>query len=56
MKQEDLHRGNFVELLARYGDPSEYELPLGFKAEPNADMTYTGLRTAIQASVRILLM
>jgi len=24
-------RGKFIEMLARYGDPSEIELPLGFK-------------------------
>lgn len=52
LKNDDIHRGNFVELLAKYGDPSEYEFPLGFKSQPNADMTYTGLRTSIISAVK----
>jgi hypothetical protein len=40
--------------MARYGTTTkEYDYPLGFKIEPNADMTYTGVRTAILASVNI---
>lgn len=39
--------GLFVEKLAQYGDPSETELPLGLKTDVNADMSFTGLKTAI---------
>lgn len=46
-----MHRGDLIEKLAKYGDPSFYELPLGLKNQPNADMTYSGLRTAIQSMV-----
>ena len=42
-----LPRGKVIEMLAKYGDPSELELPLGFKDQPNADMTYTGVKTAL---------
>lgn len=42
--------------MAKYGQPTEdYIYPLGFKGEPNADMTYTGVRTSIISSVRIKL-
>jgi tRNA A37 threonylcarbamoyltransferase TsaD len=44
--------GRFIELLARYGDPSVTVLPTGIKSDITADMSYTGLRTAIQCSVR----
>jgi len=40
--------------LAKYGDPSEFELPIGFKNDPNADMTFTGIRTAIMTKVKSL--
>jgi len=36
--------------LAKYGDPSELSLPIGFKNSVNADMTYTGLHTKILAA------
>lgn len=46
------HRGNFVELMGRYGKTTDkHEFPLGFKIEPNSDMTYTGIRTSIISSV-----
>eukprot|EP00347_Sterkiella_histriomuscorum_P019632 403340883 len=48
--KDDIHRGNFIELMARYGKQADYVFPLGFKIEPNADMTYTGVRTAIISS------
>lgn len=39
-----MHRGNFIELMAKYGRKTDkYEFPLGFKIEPNSDMTYTGI-------------
>jgi tRNA A37 threonylcarbamoyltransferase TsaD len=38
-------------LLGRYGDPSQNELPLGLKTDINADMSFTGVKTAIQSSV-----
>jgi tRNA A37 threonylcarbamoyltransferase TsaD len=47
-------RGRYIELLAKYGDPSEIELPLGLKSEQNADMSFTGLKTAIQSVVSSL--
>jgi tRNA A37 threonylcarbamoyltransferase TsaD len=31
LKTDAVHRGAFIEKLAKYGDPSEFELPLGFK-------------------------
>ena len=34
-------------MLARYGNPGEIELPLGLKTDQNADMSFTGLKTAI---------
>ncbi len=39
-------------MLGKYGDPSVFEMPVGFKAHTNADMTFTGLRTAIISKVR----
>jgi tRNA A37 threonylcarbamoyltransferase TsaD len=47
LQDENLHRGHIVELLAQYGDPSEFELPIGFKNETNADMTFAGVKTKI---------
>ena len=49
--EQELHRGSLIEKLAKYGDASHYEFPIGFKNQINADMTYTGLRTAIISSV-----
>lgn len=54
LKNDCIHRGNFLESLAKYGDPSIYAMPIGFKAHTNADMTFTGLRTAIIAKVHII--
>lgn len=52
----EISGGRFVELLARYGDPSDgTELPMGLKSDINADMSYTGLKTAICSSVSICL-
>jgi len=51
LKDESKHRGSFIEKLAKYGDPSEFEFPIGFKDQPNADMTYTGFRTSIISAV-----
>jgi tRNA A37 threonylcarbamoyltransferase TsaD len=31
LDNDSIHRGKFVEMLAKYGDPSEREFPLGFK-------------------------
>jgi len=50
---KELHRGYFLEKLAKYGDPSEFELPIGFKNDPNSDMTFTGVRTAVMSKVII---
>jgi len=47
LSRTDIHRGQLIENLAKYGDPSEYELPIGFKYESNADMTFTGMHTSI---------
>jgi tRNA A37 threonylcarbamoyltransferase TsaD len=47
MKETKMSRGRYLELLAKYGDPTEIELPIGLKKEQNADMSYTGLKTAI---------
>jgi tRNA A37 threonylcarbamoyltransferase TsaD len=44
-----MSRGSFLEKLAKYGDPSELELPIGLRNEQNADMSFTGLKTAIQS-------
>lgn len=53
LDRNDIHRGNFIELLGRYGSTTDkYTYPLGFKIEPNADMTYTGVRTSIISSVK----
>ena len=48
---QKMSKGRFIELLARYGDPTELELPLGLKNDQNADMSFTGLKTAIQSAV-----
>lgn len=46
-----------MEKMAKYGNfTTHYEFPLGFKLEPNADMTYTGVRTAIISSVRFIIL
>ena len=54
MADQRMSKGRFIEMLARYGDPSELELPLGLKNDQNADMSFTGLKTAIQSAVSIL--
>ena len=51
LKIDNISRGHFIELLARYGDPTDLELPLGFNNHPNCDMTFTGMKTAIQSCV-----
>jgi tRNA A37 threonylcarbamoyltransferase TsaD len=50
-ESENHSRGLWIEKLAKYGDPSEIELPLGFKHQTNADMTFTGVKTAVQSAV-----
>lgn len=41
--------------MARYGKTTDkHEFPLGFKIEPNSDMTYTGIRTSIISSVNYI--
>ena len=42
-----------MELLARYGDPTHNELPLGLRSDINADMSFTGLKTAISSSFHV---
>lgn len=54
MADQRMSKGRFIEMLARYGDPSELELPLGLKNDQNADMSFTGLKTAIQSAVSTL--
>ena len=51
-----ISRGAFIEMLAKYGDPTQQEYPIGLKNELNADMSFTGLKTAITSSVGIALM
>lgn len=50
---KEISRGRYLENLAKYGDPTEIELPLGLKNEQNADMSFTGVKTAIQSAVMI---
>ncbi len=44
---QKMSRGRFIELLAKYGNPKELELPIGLKQDLNADFSYTGLKTKI---------
>ena len=46
--------GYFIEKMAKYGDPSEFELPLALKTETNADLSFTGLRTSVSNRVKII--
>lgn len=45
--EDKMSRGKYIELLAKYGDPSEVEFPIGLKGDQNADMSFTGLKTKI---------
>ena len=51
MNSETISRGRYFELLAKYGDPTELELPIILKNDQNSDMSFTGLKTAIQSAV-----
>ena len=53
LKDTKISRGRIIEMMAKYGDPSENEYPLGFRDSQNADMTFTGLKTSIKGSVTI---
>lgn len=46
LKNPTKHRGHFIELLAKYGDKSEFEVPQGLRTETNADMSFTGVQTS----------
>jgi tRNA A37 threonylcarbamoyltransferase TsaD len=48
-----MSKGRFIEMMAQFGDPSELELPLGLKNDQNADLSFTGLKTAIQSAVSL---
>ena len=47
INDEKMARGHYIEMLGRYGNPGEVELPMGLKSDQNADMSFTGLKTAI---------
>jgi len=53
IKDQHTHRGQFIEKLAQYGDPSEFSLPIGLKSDINADMSFTGAQTAIASKVSL---
>jgi len=38
--------GKLIEQMARYGDPSEFELPIPQKLDSTANMSYSGLLTS----------
>lgn len=50
---DNISPGAFLEKLARYGDPSEFEMPITFKSEFNADMSFTGIATSFKSKVCI---
>jgi hypothetical protein len=43
--------GSYIEKLAKYGDPSYLDLPIGLKSDQNADFSFSGLKTKIQSIV-----
>lgn len=51
MKEGKKAPGHYIEKLAKYGDPSKFELPVGLLRSSNADMSFTGLSTMIKSKV-----
>jgi tRNA A37 threonylcarbamoyltransferase TsaD len=45
--KEGVSPGYFIELLGKYGDPSEYVFPIGLRNETNADFSLTGVKTSV---------
>jgi tRNA A37 threonylcarbamoyltransferase TsaD len=45
--KEGIAPGYFIEKLAKYGDPSEFEVPLALKTATNADFSFTGIKTSV---------
>lgn len=39
------HTGKFLERLARYGDPREFEMPIPQKLDSTANMSFSGLQS-----------
>ena len=42
-----VHGGQLIEKLARYGNPAAFTLPIPKAADVSANMSYTGLHTAV---------
>jgi tRNA A37 threonylcarbamoyltransferase TsaD len=44
--------GRFIEKLAKYGDPSEFDISISLRSETNADMSFTGVHTQVLNRVK----
>lgn len=53
LEQSTISPGEYVERLALYGDPSEFEMPSIMKQETNADFSYAGVQTSFLGKVNI---
>jgi tRNA A37 threonylcarbamoyltransferase TsaD len=45
VNMENMTPMQLFSLLAKYGDPMEYTLPVGFSQDNSGDMSFTGIST-----------